>query len=119
MDKVKQWVALAAAAALVLGAAGWFLLISPKRGEASELRDRHAAQELSNQQAATQLAALKTKAEQLPRKRAALAAVAAKVPTGPALPALVRALTAAARSAGVELVSVAPGAATPLAGMAP
>jgi hypothetical protein len=53
---------------------------------------------------------LKAQAKDLPKKQADLARVATKIPDNPAMPSLIRALTSAATSAGVELVSVTPGA---------
>lgn len=110
MDKVKQWVALTVLGAIVLMAGGWFLLVDPKREEAADLQAQAATQVATNQTLAVELEVLKAKAADLPKKQADLAKVAAKIPTNPALPALVRALTAASTTAGVELVSVTPGA---------
>jgi Tfp pilus assembly protein PilO len=62
---------------------------------------------------------LKAQAKALPRQQAKLAAVAAKIPDNPALPALIRALSAAATSTGVELVGVTPGAPVAAAAAAP
>lgn len=114
MDKLKQWVALTVLGCLAVMAAGWFLLVSPKRGEAQELRDQATAQESANGTLRTQLAMLKAQAKDLPAQKAKLAAVAAKIPDNPALPALIRALDRASADSGVELVSIAPSAPTPL-----
>lgn len=119
MDKLKQWVALTAVACLAVAAAGWFLLVSPKRAQAAELRAQAAEQVNQNAQARTRLQVLKAQAKDLPKEQAKLAAVAAKIPDNPALPGLVRSLLEAATSAGVELVSITPGqpaAVTPKAG---
>ena len=51
------------------------------------------------------------------KSRAKLAAVAAKIPDNPALPNLIRALTTASKSTGVELVTLTPG--TPTAAAVP
>lgn len=110
MDKIKQWVALSVLASLGLLAGGWFLVVSPKRGEAADLQAQVATQVATNQTLAVELDVLKAKAQDLPKKQADLAKVAAKIPTNPALPALIRALTAASTTAGVELVSVTPSA---------
>jgi Tfp pilus assembly protein PilO len=110
MEKLKQWVALTILGCLAITAAGWFLLVSPKRAEAEQLRADTAAQEQANATLRTQLEVLQAQAKDLPKKQADLARVAAKIPDNPALPALIRALTAASTSAGVELVSVTPGA---------
>ena len=119
MDRLKQWLALSLVALLAILAGGWFLLIAPERSEAEELRVQADAAQVANEQLETQLEVLRTKAEQLPAKRAELAEVAEKVPTGPSLPVLVRALTAAARDAGVDLTAVTPGAPLALAAAAP
>jgi Tfp pilus assembly protein PilO len=108
MDKLKQWVALTVVACLGIMAAGWFLLVSPKRAEAADLREQAAAQETANATLRTSLKVLQAQAKDLPKKQADLARVAAKIPSDPAMPALIRALTAASTSAGVELVSVTP-----------
>jgi Tfp pilus assembly protein PilO len=108
MDKLKQWVGFTVVGVLVVLAAGWFLLVSPKRSEAADLNAQAASKATANQQLAGQLAILKAQAKELPQQQAKLAAVAAKIPDNPALPALVRALSKAADDAGVELVSMAP-----------
>jgi Tfp pilus assembly protein PilO len=108
-SKMKQWVALTAVGVLAVMAAGWFLLVSPKRGEAAQVRDEVASQESTNSGLQTQLAMLKAQAKTLPAQQATLARVAAKIPDNPAQPALIRALSAAAEEAGVELVSMSPG----------
>jgi type IV pilus assembly protein PilO len=110
-SKMKQWVALTAVGVLAVVAAGWFLLISPKRGEAAEVRAQVVSQESTNAGLQTQLAMLKAQQKTLPAQQARLAMVAAKIPDNPALPALIRALSAAADDAGVELLSMSPGAA--------
>ena len=48
MDKLKQWVALTVVGCLGIMAAGWFLLVSPKRTEAAEIREQAVAQESAN-----------------------------------------------------------------------
>ena len=110
MEKVKQYVVFTVLGCLLVLAAGWFLLVSPKRSNAAELREQAATQVSANAQLETKLAMLKARAKDLPKQQAKLAAVAGKIPDNPALPALVRALTTAATSAGVELVSLTPSA---------
>lgn len=110
MEKLKQYVVFTVVGCLLVLAAGWFLLISPKRSEASALRTQAASQLSANAQLENQLQVLKAQAKDLPKQQARLAAVAAKIPVNPALPALIRALTTASVSSGVELVSVSPGA---------
>ena len=108
-SKMKQWVALTVVGCLAVLAAGWFLLVSPKRSDAAAVRTDVVSQNSTNSSLQTQLAMLKAQAKTLPQQQATLARVAAKIPDNPALPALIRALSAAAGDAGVELVSLAPG----------
>jgi Tfp pilus assembly protein PilO len=116
MDKLKQYVVFTVIGCLLVLAAGWFLLVSPKRSDASALRKDAATVVAANSQLETQLQVLKAQAKALPKQQAALAAVAAKIPDNPALPSLIRALTTAAGASGVELVSVTPS--TPVASLA-
>jgi type IV pilus assembly protein PilO len=109
MDKLKQYLVFTLLGCLLVLVAGWFVLVSPKRGEAAELRTAAETQVAANAALETKLAVLKAQAKDLPKQQAKLAAVAAKIPDNPALPALIRALTSAATSAGVELVTVSPG----------
>ena len=119
MDKIKQWVALTVLGCLGIMAVGWFLVVSPKRTEAAEVREQALSQERANQGLRTKLEVLKAQAKDLPKKQADLARVAAKIPGDPGLPSLIRALTAASTSAGVELVSVTPSAPVPVVAAAP
>lgn len=114
MEKLKQWVALTVLGVIAIMAAGWFLLVSPKKSEASDLNAQAVSKEAANSQLVTKLTMLKAQAKDLPRQQAALAAVAAKIPDNSAMPGLIRALNKAASDANVELVSLAPGVPTPL-----
>ena len=106
--KMKQWVALAAVAVLVILAGGWFLLVSPKRSDAASLNSQAADRQRANEMLLGDIARLKAEAKDLPKQQAKLAAVAAKIPNNGALPTLIRSLNAAAADTGVELVSMAP-----------
>jgi type IV pilus assembly protein PilO len=117
VDKLRQWIALTVVAVLVIVVGSWFLLISPKRSEASDVRQQADSQVSANKALIGQISMLKAQAKSLPQKQAKLAAVAAKIPDNPALPSLIRALTAAADDAGVELISLAP--APPVAAVDP
>ena len=117
MDKLKQYVIFTVLGCLVVFAAGWFLLVSPKRTDAAALRTQADSQVSANAQLENQLQVLKAQAKDLPKQQAELASVAAKIPDNPALPSMIRSLTTAATSAGVELVTVTPG--PPVAAGAP
>ena len=108
MDKMKQWVALTVVGVLAIVVGGWMLLISPKKSEASDLKTQAEQVQTSNRGLEVQLATLKAQQKQMPQFQAKLAQLSAKIPNNPALPGLIRALSAAADDAGVELVTVAP-----------
>ena len=112
MKDLKKLVALTVLSSLVVLLGGYFLLVGPKRSQAAELRSQAALQQRANSDLGLQLAQLKAQAKNLPKEQARLAAVAARIPTTRALPALIRALNNAAKVAGVELLSVSPGAST-------
>jgi Tfp pilus assembly protein PilO len=116
MDKMKQWVALTVVGVLAVVAAGWFLLVSPKRSEASAINEEAAVKLAANAQLKSQLRVLKALAKNQPEQEARLARVAAKIPDNPALPSVIRALTSAADDTSVELVSIAPTTPAPYAG---
>jgi Tfp pilus assembly protein PilO len=119
MGKLKQWIALTVLGVLVIAAGGWSVLISPKRSEAAALRTQADQQTSQNATLSAQISMLKAQAKDLPKQQARLAAVAAKIPDNPALPALIRALTAAADQAGVELTTLAPAAPAPVTAAPP
>lgn len=116
MDRQKQWVALTVVAVLAVLAAGWLLLISPRRQDAADLRQQAVEAQQATSTLRNQLAVLKTQADGLPAEQAKLGVVAAKLPDKPEQPALLRALVAAADGAGVEFISLTPGALTAVAG---
>ncbi|MEP6696016.1 MAG: type 4a pilus biogenesis protein PilO [Pseudonocardiales bacterium] len=109
MTKMHQWVAIAALAVVAILAAGWFIVISPQRSHAGQLHEQAAAQRSRTVGLRTQLSVLREQAKQLPAKQVELATFATQIPSTPALPSLVRSLNAAGTSAGVDLVSIAPG----------
>lgn len=108
MDKMKQWVVLAVVGALVVMVGGWMFLVSPKRSTAADLRSQADQADMHNRQLRSQLQVLEAQRKLVPKYDAQLAQIGAKIPDNPALPTLIRALTAAADKADVELLSVAP-----------
>jgi len=114
MNKLRSYIALTVVAAVAVLAAGWVLLVSPKKAEAADLRQQAAGQSATNDQLRNQLSVLKAQAKDLPKEQAKLALVAAKLPDSAAQPELLRALVAAADGAGVRLVSVSPAGVTPV-----
>lgn len=110
MTETRKWSLLAAVLALALVAAGWFLLVAPKRSDARALRARTVSAQEDNAQLLAQLNQLKALAPELPKREADLAAIRRQIPNNPALPTLIRELTAAAKKSDVDLTSLSPAA---------
>ena len=108
MSVTRKWSLMAAVLVVAIVAAGWFLLVSPKRSEAVDLRDQAVSQQEANQRLLTDLAVLKDQQAQLPKQRAELAVMRKQIPDNPALPTLIRNLTESGRKVGVSIDSMAP-----------
>jgi Tfp pilus assembly protein PilO len=113
MTQARRWSLLAVLLAAAILASGWFLLVSPTRGDASVLREETATAETANVQLRSKLQQLKALAPELPKREAEFAAIRRQIPDNPALPELIRQLNAAADKSSVDLISLAPG--TPVA----
>jgi Tfp pilus assembly protein PilO len=109
MSNTRPWILGAAALSVLLAVAGWFLLISPERSKAADLKAQRATQLDRNQQLQLDIAQLKAEFNSLPAKQAELAKIKQQLPNNPALPTLVRSLTNIANQSGAGLTSVAPG----------
>jgi Tfp pilus assembly protein PilO len=118
MSITRRWVLLAAVAAVVVLAAGWLLLVKPQQSKVSKLHTETTQQNQANQLLLTQIAALQSEQKQLPQQQLALQKFSTEVPDSVSEPTLIRQLTTAAQHSGVELVSITPGAAAPLAAAA-
>jgi Tfp pilus assembly protein PilO len=108
MTVTRKWSLLAAVLVVAILAAGWFLLVSPKRSEASDLRAQTASQEKANQMLEVKIQELQAMQVELPQQRARLATIQKRIPSNPALPSLIRDLTDAGRKAGVSLDTLSP-----------
>jgi DNA polymerase III subunit gamma/tau len=114
MTKMRQWSILTAVAVLVVFAAGWFLMIKPQQTKVSNLNSQASSQQVSNQLLQTQIAQLQAEQKNLPKQQQALQKFSTQVPNQAEEPTLIRQLSAAAAGAGVDLISIAPGATTSL-----
>lgn len=110
MTQTRKLTLITALVTIAVMALGWFLLISPKRGEAADLRDQTAAQDAANAQLQAKVAMLREQAKDLPKQRARLALIAVNIPDNPQLPSLIRSLTKTARDSRVDLQALQPGA---------
>src|SRR5947209_20010643 len=112
MSKTRQWALLTAVACLAVLAAGLVLVIKPQRADASRLRTQTAGVESHSAQLRSQVDQLRQEQKDLPAVQKLLSQIATKIPDNPALPTLIRQLSAAADGAGVTLISLAPSAPT-------
>jgi Tfp pilus assembly protein PilO len=115
MNKMRQWSLLTAVVVFVVFAAGWFLLVSKQNHKAASLRTQAAGVQASNAQLQQQVSQLQQQKKGLPAQQRKLAKFATEIPDNPELPTLIRQMSAAAQSAGVDLISLAPGQPAPVA----
>jgi type IV pilus assembly protein PilO len=114
MTTTHRWVAGAVTAALLLVAGSWFLLISPQRAQAAQLRADAVAQQSTNDTIRLRTEQLRAQFASLPQRRAELAEIQQQLPSSPELPTLLRQLSTVADDAGVSVDSVSPGQPQPL-----
>jgi Tfp pilus assembly protein PilO len=108
MTRLRQLWLLTALGTLAALAGGYFLLVSPQNTKAAALREEAEEQLQVNRQLQSQINQLNKQKKDLPAQQALLARFAGLIPSNPAMPRLIRALTDAADNSGVELVSITP-----------
>ena len=110
MTDIRKWSAGAAILAVAIFAAGWFLLVAPKHHATADLKAQAVSQESANALLQQKLQVLQAQQQDLPQQQAKLATLHTRIPNNPALPSLIRDLTAAGRKVGVSIDSMAPAA---------
>ena len=118
MTTTRKWVAGAVAASLLLVTGSWFLLISPQRAQAAQLREQTATQQSANAMIRLRTQQLRAQFASLPQRRAELAEIQQQFPASTEPSALLRQLAAVADDAGVSVESITPGPLQPLGGAA-
>jgi Tfp pilus assembly protein PilO len=118
MTTTRKWAAGAVAAALLLVTGSWFLLISPQRAQAAQLREQTATQQSANAMIRLRTQQLRAQFASLPQRRAELAEIQQQFPASTEPSALLRQLASVADDAGVSVDSITPGPLQPLAGAA-
>ena len=108
MTETRKWSLVAGVLVVAIFAAGWFLLIAPKRSDAAALKADTVTQDDANARLEQQIEVLQAQQADLPAQRARLAVLQKRIPNNPALPTLIRNLTSAGRKVGVTLASLAP-----------
>jgi Tfp pilus assembly protein PilO len=114
-DSAKTWVAGAAALAVLLALAAWFLLIGPERAQAQELRQQRLDTEATNSVLAARVEQLRQQFAELPERQEELVTIGRALPAEVALAALTRDLDRLAGDSGATLMSIAPGTPVPAA----
>lgn len=108
MTKLRQLWLLTALASLAVLAGGYFLVVSPKASAAKSLRTEAEEQSDANRALQHKIQMLNAQKKDLPKLQAELDKFNTKIPDNPELPKLVRSLSDAADSSGVNLVAVTP-----------
>jgi Tfp pilus assembly protein PilO len=119
MTMTRKWSLLTVLLIIAVFVASWFLLIAPKHEKVASLKAEAVTQQSANDRLVQQLSELKAQSLDLPKQKAALAVFAKQVPNNPALPSMIRDLTAAAKKTGATLVTIAPSDPVALAVAAP
>jgi Tfp pilus assembly protein PilO len=113
-SRTARWTVGTALLCVALLAVTWLLLVSPRRDEATELRDANLAAQNQNDLLEVKIAQLRAQFAKLPEKQAELADILAQMPADAGMPRLVRDLDTMAQTTGATLTSVTPGAAQAL-----
>src|SRR5207302_4059020 len=108
MEKMRQWSLLTGLGVVGVLAAGWFLLVTPQHAHAKDLRTQAQGVQATTASLEGQVAQLKAQQKGVAAQQRTLAHIATQIPDNPALPTLIRQLSAAAHDSGVTLVSLAP-----------
>lgn len=108
MDLKTTWAAGALAGCLVVGGAGYVLLVSPQQADAQRIDAQVSAAQAQQATLRSQVAMLTSESTRLSQEQAILARAQSYIPLTPALPSLIRQLSAATDGAGVDLVSLSP-----------
>jgi Tfp pilus assembly protein PilO len=109
-SRTNRWSAGAVLLSVLVLVAAWFLLVGPKRSEASDLQTQAETAQSQAVTLQTQIAQLKAQFGDLQERRDELAAVKKQLPPDAAIPDLVRDLRSFAADAGVSLDTLTPGA---------
>ncbi|WP_299036576.1 hypothetical protein [uncultured Pseudokineococcus sp.] len=108
LTRTTAWIGGAVLLALVLVAATWLLLVSPRQQLAADLRDQAASTAAQNDLLAAQVAQLQLELGDVPKTRAEVAELREQVPADAELATLLRQVTDLAARSGATLTGVTP-----------
>jgi Tfp pilus assembly protein PilO len=112
MTKMRQWTLMTVIAVVIVFAGGWLLLVKPQGSKISAVKAQAATQQQANQVLLQEIAARMAQKNTLPAEQAQLQKLSVQVPTLPDEPGIIRQLQSSANGAGVNLITITPGAAT-------
>jgi type IV pilus assembly protein PilO len=112
MTKMRQWTLMTVIAVVIVFAGGWLLLVKPQGSKISGVKAQAATQQQANQVLMQEIASRLAQKKTLPAEQAQLQKLSVQVPTLPDEPGLIRQLQSSATGAGVNLITITPGAAT-------
>jgi Tfp pilus assembly protein PilO len=108
MSRRHQLIAGCAALCVAILVASWFLVASPRRAAVAETKAEAETQQDANRQLQVKVSMLQGVAAKLPAQQARAQQLSSKIPSDPALAPLIRQLSTAATTAGVQLKSISP-----------
>jgi type IV pilus assembly protein PilO len=108
-NRTSRWTLGTALLCIVLLAASWFLLISPRRANAADVVGQASQADTQANLLLQKIAELKAQYADLPKQQAELKAIQAQLPADAGIPTFVRDLQTYAAQAGVSLDSITPG----------
>lgn len=114
MTRSRTWTLGTVLVVLVVFAVGWFLVISPKKATASDLRASAASTVSQNQGTEAKISELKLQQKSLPSEQAQIAAIQQQIPSQAQLPSLLRQFSNAADASDVNLSGISPGTISPV-----
>ena len=108
LTRTTAWVGGAVLLALVVTAATWLLLVSPRQQLVADLRDQASATAAQNELLEAQVRQLEAQLGDVPQTRAEVAALREQVPADADLATLLRQVTELAERSGAALTGVTP-----------
>lgn len=110
----RKWILMTAIVSVLVVVAGWFLVISPARAQASQLREQADTQATANQQLQISIAQLRREAQELQAQQKRLKEMEGRIPEKVQLSAVVRQIATTVRGTGAQVTSFTPTQPQPL-----
>ena len=107
------WYAFAGVAAVLILAAGWFLLVAPTKSSVDDIAAQTESVQSANAMTQAKINQLKEQSKELPAQQQQIAAIRNRIPETAELPTLIRTVSDQAKSAGVVLQSLTPSEPSP------